>query len=128
MPAKPIQMILARQLASSVAIPILLIDAEGALIFYNEPAEAVLNMRFDETGEITADELLEVIAVEDENRRPIRSEERPTRIARREHRPVTKRVWIKSGGGEWKHVQATAVPLVGERETLLGVMHFFWEI
>ncbi|HZM36869.1 MAG TPA: PAS domain-containing protein [Burkholderiales bacterium] len=121
-------MILARQLASSIAIPILLIDAEGALVFYNEPAEALLSMRFEETGEITADELLEAIAVEDENRKAIRSEERPTRIARRERRPVTRRVWIKSGGGEWRHVQATAVPLVGERETLLGVMHFLWEI
>jgi hypothetical protein len=55
MPAsKPIQLILARQLASSMATAIMLFDAYGNLVFYNEPAEPILNTRFDETGEITA--------------------------------------------------------------------------
>jgi hypothetical protein len=45
---KPIQLILARQLASCVAAPIMLMDADGTLVFFNEPAEAILNQRFDE--------------------------------------------------------------------------------
>ena len=52
--SKPIQIILARQLASCVATPILLVDAVGTLIYYNEPAEAIFHQRFDETGEIPA--------------------------------------------------------------------------
>ena len=36
-------------------MPILLVDTTGTLIFYNEPAEAILGQRFEETGEIAAD-------------------------------------------------------------------------
>ena len=35
-PSKSIQIILARQLASSIATPVLLLDAEGTLIYYND--------------------------------------------------------------------------------------------
>ena len=52
---KPIQIILARQLASSLATPILIVDTDGTLIYYNEPAEVILDQRFDETGEVPAD-------------------------------------------------------------------------
>ena len=41
--AKSIQIILARQLASSIATPILLVDEQNALIYYNEPAEQIFN-------------------------------------------------------------------------------------
>ena len=41
--AKSIQIILARQLASCIATPVLLVDAQNALIYYNEPAEAIFN-------------------------------------------------------------------------------------
>jgi PAS domain-containing protein len=125
--AKPLQLILARQLASLVAMPILLIDADGTLVFYNEPAEALLNRRFDETGEIQADDLVELIEVADEDRRPLPPDERPTRVARLERRAVSRTVWTRSRGGEWKHLQVTAVPLVGEGATLFGVMHLLWE-
>ena len=52
--SKSIQIILARQLASCIATPVLLVDAQNALIYYNEPAEAIFNQRFDETGEMPA--------------------------------------------------------------------------
>ena len=125
---KPIQLILARQLASCVAMPILLMDADGTLVFFNETAEAILNQRFDETGEIPADELIKMIEVADENRNPVPPEARPTRVARMERRPVSRTIWMRSANTEWKHLQLTAVPLVGESGALLGVMHIFWEI
>ena len=68
---KPIQIILARQFASTLAMPILIVDTEGTLIFYNEPAEAILDQRFDETGEMSADLWSTLFAVEDEDRKPI---------------------------------------------------------
>ena len=45
-----IEMILTRQLASYLALPIFVVDPEGILVFYNEPAEPILSRRFDETG------------------------------------------------------------------------------
>jgi PAS domain-containing protein len=126
--SKAIQIILARQLASCVAMPILLVDAEGTLIYYNEPAEALLNQRFDETGEIPADEWNRLITVADEDRNPVPPEERPMLVARLKRRPVSRSIWTRSEDREWRHLQVTAFPLVGEGGQMLGVMSVFWEI
>ena len=126
--SKSIQIILARQLASCVAMPILLVDAEGTLIFYNESAEAILNQRFEETGEIPADEWNKLVTVVDEDRNPVPPDERPMRAALIQRRPVSRTIWTRSGGSEWRHLHVTAFPLVGEADQLLGVMNLFWEI
>ncbi|TMG82328.1 MAG: hypothetical protein E6H78_14950 [Betaproteobacteria bacterium] len=126
--SKGIQIILARQLASCVAMPILLVDAEGTLIFYNEPAEAILNQRFEETGEIPSDEWNRLVAVADEDRNPVQPENWPMRVARLQRRPVSRTIWTRSGDSGWRHLQVTAFPLVGEGGHLLGVMNIFWEI
>ena len=126
--SKAIQIILARQLASCVAMPILLVDAEGTLIFYNEPAETILNERFEETGEIPADEWNRLVTVIDEDRNPVSPEERPMRAALIQRRPISRTIWMRSGDRDWRHLQVTAFPLVGEGDELLGVMNIFWEI
>ncbi len=52
----PIQIILTRQLAAYLSVPLFLVDPEGNLLFYNEPAEAILGRRFDETGAMPPEE------------------------------------------------------------------------
>ena len=129
MPAsKPIQIILARQLASCMATAIMLFDAEGNLVFYNEPAEPILDARFDETGEIKVDDLVRLIAVSDENRQPLAPEARPGRVARLQRRPITQTIWMSCNDSGWRRVQATAVPIIGEQDELHGVMQLFWEV
>ena len=125
---KPIQIILARQLASSLAMPILILDTEGALIYYNEPAEVILDQRFDETGEMTADEWTTLFAVEDEERKPIASEDRPMMRALTERRPISQKLWMRCRRWDWRHVQITALPLIGEANQFLGAQMIFWEI
>ena len=126
--SKSIQIILARQLASCVAMPILLVDAEGTLIFYNEAAEAILNQRFEETGEIPADEWNRLVTVVDEDRNPVAPDDRPMRAALIQRRPVSRTIWTRSADSDWRHLQVTAFPLVGEGNQPLGVMNIFWEI
>jgi PAS domain-containing protein len=126
--SKPIQLILARQLASSMATAIMLFDAQGNLIFYNEPTEAILNTRFDETGEIGVDEVLRIVAATDEERRPLSRDERPGWVARLEGRPITRTVWLSCNGGPWLRLQATAIPIIGEQGEVHGVMQFFWQV
>ena len=41
-----IEVILMRQLASYLAMPILLVDPVGTLLFYNKPAEGLLGQHF----------------------------------------------------------------------------------
>jgi PAS domain-containing protein len=126
--AKSIQIILARQLASSVSAPILLVDAEGTLVYYNESAEAIFNRRFDETGEMTADEWTTLIAARDDERNPIPPDERPMMKALAHRRPVSQTISLRRPEGDWRHVHVTAFPLIGERDVLFGAMTIFWEI
>ena len=128
MSPKPIQLILARQLAGSLAMPILLVDTAGTLIFYNEPAEAILGQRFEETGEIAADTWSTLFAIADEQRNPIAQEDRPTMMALSERRPFSRTVWMQCGHREWRHVSITALPLIGEGGQFLGAQMVFWEM
>jgi PAS domain-containing protein len=126
--AKPIQVILARQLASCLATPILVVDTEGTLIFYNEPAEDILGQRFEETGEIAADTWSTLFALADEERKPIAQESRPMMLALSERRPFSRTVWMQCGHRDWKHMNITAFPLIGEERQFLGAQMIFWEV
>ena len=126
MTAKSIQIILARQLASSIATPILLVDEQNALIYYNEPAEQIFNQRFDETGEMPAAEWTTRFAAVDEDRNPIPPKDRPMGRALAESTPVSRTMWMRVTGGEWRHLHVTAIPLVGEKGLLFGAMSIFW--
>jgi len=123
-----IQMILARQLASSISTPILLVDAAGVLVYFNEPAEAIFNQRFDETGEMPATEWTALIAAVDDERNPLPPENRPMLRVLTEHHPVSQTMWARSSDGEWRHLHITAFPLIGEKNVLFGAMSIFWEI
>ena len=125
---KPIQIILARQLASSLAMPILIVDTEGTLIYFNEPAESILDLRFEETGEVSADTWTGLFAIADEARNPIAQEERPMMMVLSERKPVSRTVWMRCGHREWLHVNITAFPLIGEERQFLGAKMIFWEL
>jgi len=125
---KPIQIILARQLASSLATPILIVDTEGTLVFYNDAAETILDQRFDETGEVSADEWTGRFAVADEARNPIAQEDRPMMMALSERKPVSRTLWMRCGHREWRHMNITAFPLIGDGGQFLGAQMIFWEV
>ena len=125
---KEIQVILARQLAGCLAMPILIADIEGTLIFYNEPAEAILNQRFQETGEMPAAEWVNLFAIADEERNLIPPDERPMSLALIQRQPISRTVWIRTGDDTGRHVSITAFPLIGQAGKFLGAMMIFWEI
>ena len=126
--SKSIQIILARQLASCIATPILLVDALGVLIYFNDAAETIFNRRFEETGEMPAAEWTALIAAIDDNRNPIAPESRPMMRVLAERYPVAQTIWTRRSDGEWRHLHVTAFPLIGDRDVLLGAMSIFWEI
>lgn len=125
---KPIQIILARQLASSLAMAILIVDTDGRLIFYNEPAEVILDQRFEETGEMAAEPWTRRFAIEDEERKPIAPENSPMMLALSERKPFSRTVWMRCGHREWWHMNITAFPLIGEAGQFLGAQMIFWEV
>ena len=52
-PQKPLELILARNLLTSISTPSFLVDGEGTLVFYNEAAAAVLGRSFEEAGQMS---------------------------------------------------------------------------
>ena len=53
---RPLELILARNLLSSLSTAALLTDEAGMIAFYNEAAGELLGRRFEETGPMTAQE------------------------------------------------------------------------
>ena len=128
MAQKEIEVILTRQLASYLAMPIIIIDAAGTLLFYNEPAEVILGRRFEETGELSADEWAQLLVVTDEQGTPLAPETRPMLIALTEKRPVHCEIWGQGLDHVRKHVEITAFPLIGQAGRQLGAVAIFWEV
>lgn len=125
---KPMQLILARQLASSLAMPIVIVDAKGVLIYWNEPAEPLLGIRFEEIGEIPAEEWQQQFSVTDGERQLIPQSEWPLVIALTQHKPVARTIWLGCPDGRWRNVNWTSVPLLAQGGEFLGVQTVFWEI
>lgn len=122
------QLILARQLASCLAMPIVIVDAKGALIYWNEPAELLLGIRFEESGEIPAEAWQQQFAVTDGDRNLIPQIEWPLVIALTQHKPVARTIWVRGADGTWRNVNWTSVPLLAQGGEFLGVQSVFWEI
>ena len=75
--AYPIQLILIRQLAGYLSVPLFLVDPKGSLLFYNEPAEVILGRRFEETGAMSAEEWSAAFTPLDQERQPLPPENLP---------------------------------------------------
>lgn len=128
MAQKPIEVILTRQLASMLALPVFLVGADGTLIYYNESAEAVLGMRFDETGEMPAEEWATAWQPTDADGRPLGPAEMPLMTALTSRVPASGDMWIVGFDGTRRHIQAMALPLLRSADEVLGAVVTFWEV
>ncbi len=126
--ALPIQIILIRQLAGYLSVPLLLVDPNGDLLFYNEPAEAMLGRRFEETGPMPAETWSTVFTPVDEQGQSIPPEDLPLMIALTTRRPAYKRFYIHGLNGVRRHIEAASIPIVGLQGEFLGATSLFWEI
>lgn len=123
--ARPLQLILARNLISSLSTPGFLVDVDGNLLFFNEAAGALLGRRYEETGQMTAMEWTSAFGPFDENGRAIPFEEVPLTMALRGNRPSHESFWIRSAAGVDHAIEASALPLVGD-DSFHGAMVVFW--
>ena len=127
MPQKAVEVILMRQLASYLAMPILLFDPAGTLLFYNEPVEAISGLRFDETGEIKREDLSSMLHLTTEDGSPLPLEARPSVIALRQKRASHRVFWMLGADGVRRKVEATGFPLQGQGGRHLGAVVILWE-
>jgi PAS domain-containing protein len=123
----PIELILTRQLASQLAMPVFIVDAEGTLVFYNEAAEAILGRRFEETGAMTADEWARAFTPRHATGEPLAPEALPLMIALREERPAHADFHIRGLDAVDRSIEATAFPLISLSGRRVGAVVVFWE-
>ncbi len=116
-----------RQLASGMAVPMLIADHTGDLLYFNEPAEQILGQRFDEVGELPLDERRRLLAFRDAHGNPLPDDQPPLVVALREERPVHRRVWARGFDGHDREIEVTAFPLLGAGGHLIGGVAMFWE-
>jgi len=124
---RPIEVILLRQWASYIAVPMWITDDIGNLIYYNEPAEAILGKRFDEVGMIHAEELADVFHTTDMEGNPLESKQLPIAKALTEAIPVHSVLKFRAFDQTYRTIEVTALPIEGQGGRHLGVMAMFWE-
>lgn len=128
MSQKEIELILTRQLASYLAMPIIIVDPKGRLIFFNEPAEPLIGRSFNETGEMPVQEWSALFKTTDKHGKPLGPEQLPFGVALNKRRPCHVNFWVQSLDNTRRNIEVTAFPLIGQQDRLLGAMGVFWEV
>ena len=124
--AYAIELILNRQLADCLAIPVFITDTIGNLLFYNEPAEEILGKRFEETGEMPVEEWSTVFKPMDKDGIPIPPKDLPLVKTLKDAYPYHKTFWIESLKGKNKKISLTSYPIIGRAGKFLGAVAIFW--
>jgi PAS domain-containing protein len=128
MAPQEIEMILARHLASYLAMPIFLVDPQGTLLFYNAAAELILGRRFDESGPLPLEEWGTIFTPVDVPGGGLAPNEMPLVIALNEQHPAHRDFWIRGLDQVPRHIEVTGVPVIGQAGRHLGALAIFWEI
>ena len=128
MAQKEIEVILMRQLASYLAMPIFVVDPDGNLLFYNEPAEALLGRQFDEAGEMPLEEWSTVLKPSNEDGTALPPEAHPLVVALQRRQPAARTIRITGLDGVPRRIHIIAFPLEGQGRRLLGAAAIFWSL
>ena len=123
---KPLELILARNLLTSLSTPAFLVDEDAALVFYNEAAGALLGRPFEDVGRMSPRAV-------DLHPRPVRRGRRADGARRPAHHPGgARRPACARGvpdplrGGSEREIASSAFPIVASEEGSSGAMVLFW--
>jgi PAS domain-containing protein len=123
---KPLELILARNLLTSISTPAFLVDQDAALVFYNEAAGALLGRSFEDVGRMSPEEWTSTYGPFGSDGKPLELDELPTTRAIRDGRPAHAVFTIRSANGGKREIQSSAFPIVASEEGSSGAMVFFW--
>lgn len=126
-PRREIALILARDLASQLSTPMFLVDTDGALIYFNEPAEVVLGRTWAESGELSAEEWSTMFRQRTLEGDPIPGDRVPLSIALSERRPAHMSMRITGMDGVEHTISLTAIPLMPHPDEIVGAVAIFWD-
>jgi PAS domain-containing protein len=127
MAAKPLEMIEARSLISRLTTASFLVDREGTLVFFNQPAAELLGISFEEAGAMKAGTWGTRFRPREPGGRELAVEELPLAIAVQSGRPDFARMQITAANGEQHEIEVSAFPIMGG-DTQHGALAIFWPV
>lgn len=125
---KPLELILARNLLTSISTPAFLVDEHAQLVFYNEAAGALLGRSFEDAGRMTPEQWTSTYGPFGEDGNPVALDDLPTTQAVREGRPAHAVFRIRSAAGAEHEIESSAFPIVASEKGSSGAMIFFWPV
>lgn len=123
---KPLELILARNLLTSLSTPAFLVDSDAALVFFNESAAALLGRSFEDVGQLTAEEWSATFGPFDADGKPLIVDGLPTTESIRAGRPAHAKFSIRAANGEMTPIESSAFPLIVNDSGSSGAMILFW--
>jgi PAS domain-containing protein len=127
LPQQPIEMILLRQLAEHLAIPVWVIDSQGDLVFFNEAAEPTLGLRADDIDQMPYAAWTVGFNPRDLQGNPVAGDDLPPVRALRDGKPQHDTLEITGADGVARQIVITAFPLTGGHGDIMGSVTMFWE-
>ena len=103
---KHLVLILAREFASNLATPTMIVNEAGRLVFFNDAAEALFGRPFAGVGEVPIDEFTASLRPRTRDSAAA-AERRPARIALDERRAVHETFMITSADGIDREISVT---------------------
>jgi len=122
---RPLELILARNLLSTLSTPATLVNQPGDIVYYNDAAGVRLGRRFEEQGAMAAQDWVDLFGPFDDDGNPIPLEEQRLTRSLRAKRPGHVRSRIRPIGGPDQMVEVSGVPVIGA-DGFVGAMLFFW--
>jgi PAS domain-containing protein len=127
MAQQPIELILFRQLATNLAVPVFLVDERGDLVYLNEAAERLLGIRLEVLDSLPFEAWTTSFAPRLPDGTTAAPDTLPLVQALTLRRPAHGPLHITGNDGIDRTIEITAFPLEGGRGRLIGAVAMFWE-
>lgn len=122
-----VEIILLRQWAAHMAVPIYICLADGSLAYYNEPAENLLGRSFAEAQQMPFEQFTELFHATTMEGDRIGPDDLPLGVALLTRRPAHRKLRILAPDQATRVLEISAFPLTAQGGTHLGAVAMFWE-
>jgi PAS domain-containing protein len=122
---RPIELIQARSLIATLSTAAFLVDEKGTLLYYNAAAAELLGVRFEDAGEMPAEDWGTRFRPREPGGHELSVDELPLTIALREGEPGHALMEITGADGEDRQIAVSAIPIRGQSGQH-GAFAIFW--
>src|SRR3977135_264812 len=125
---QPLLLVQGRNLITGLALPALLTDPDGGLLFFNEAAGGLLGRSLGEIGRLPREVWAQRFGPFDDEGRPLATDHLPLANALREGRPAQGRFHVRmASNDDLREVEVSALPLL-DPDRYEGALVVFWPV